>query len=197
MIKARNIIVGCLVFLTISSQSFSQPIFTNPFGGSYFQPNFGFSANTMFNLEDFILDFGLGYEEIGYDYTISINGSFRPYFKTGLLEVSDHYYYQVQERVVQFSIDLEKRFYILQFLNDDKFGFYASLKSGFFWGNYKGFSKIKNTQFVANPGAGLSWQFSDICRVSAGYLHFNQNSFAPPGMIQLKFSIWMGKSKDS
>ncbi|WP_234369145.1 hypothetical protein [Brumimicrobium mesophilum] len=148
---------------------------------------------TIFNHEDFLLDFGLGFEELGYDFSASLNGSFRPYYKTVLLEESDNFYYQLQEKVFQFSIDLEKRFYFIQFMNSSKVGLYAMAKFGYFYGTYKGLSEDRNNGFAITPGAGLSWQFSKISRINLGYLYLNQNPSSNPHMLNIKFSVFINK----
>jgi opacity protein-like surface antigen len=185
-----------LCFLLINPfKSNSQPILTNPFVGSYFQPSFGINMGTFFNHEDFLFDFGLGFEELGYDYSVTFNGSFRPYYKKVIFKETDNLYYQVQEKVLQFSIDAEKRFYFIQFMNSSKIGLYAMMKFGYFYGTYKGLKENRNNTFALTPGAGLSWQFSKVSRVNLGYLYFNQNPFASPHMINLKLSIFINKDQ--
>lgn len=187
----------CLVFVLLySTNGISQAFFINPFAGSYFQPKFGINAGTFFNNEDFILDFGLGLEELGYDFSISANGTFRPYYKSVKFQESDHLYYQLNEKVVQFTLDLEKRFYFLQFLNNSKIGLYGILKIGYFYGTYKGLGENRSQQFALNPGGGLSWQFTKNSRLSLGYLYFKQNPFAQPHMIQLRLSLYINKGDE-
>ena len=181
--------------LIIPLKSDGQPILTNPLSGSYFQPHFGINAGTFFNHEDFLFDFGLGLEELGYDFSITFNGSFRPYYKKVLFEEADNLFYQVQERVLQFSIDFEKRFYFIQFMNSSKIGVYAMMKFGYFYGTYKGLKKNRNDTFTITPGAGLSWQFSKISRLNLGYLYFDQNPYANPHTINLKLSLFINKDE--
>ena len=89
--NSRKAILSILFLLIVCPfKSNAQPILTNPFSGSYFQPSFGINAGTLINTEDFLFDFGLGLEEIGYDYSITFNGSFRPYRKTVLFEESNN-----------------------------------------------------------------------------------------------------------
>lgn len=174
-------------------KSNAQPILSNPFSASYFQPHFGINMGTIFNHEDFLLDFGLGFEELGYDFSVSLNGSFRPYYKKVLFKQSSNLFYQVQEKVIQFSLDLEKRFYFIQFPNSSKIGLYAMMKFGYFYGTYKGLSDDRNNTFAFNPGAGLSWQFSKVSRLNLGYLYMNQNPYSNPHMINLKLSFFFNK----
>lgn len=182
-----------LFLLLYSTGSYSQVFFTNPFGASYFQPKFGINAGTFFNKDDLILDFGLGLEELGYDFSITANGTFRPYYKTVKFKESEHLFYQLNEKVVQFTLDIEKRFYFLQFPNNNKIGLYGLLKVGYFYGMYKGLGENRNQQFALNPGGGLSWQFTKNSRLSLGYLYFKQNPFAIPHTIQLKLNIYFNK----
>lgn len=170
-----------------------QPILSNPFGASYFQPHFGMNMGTIFNHEDFLLDFGLGFDELGYDFSITLNGSFRPYYKTVLIEESSNLFYQVQEKVVQFSLDLEKRFYFIEFVNSSKIGLYGMMKFGYFYGTYKGLSEDRNNTFALTPGAGLSWQFSEVSRLNLGYLYMNQNPYSSPHTVNLKLSFFFNK----
>lgn len=193
MTSRRNILSTVLFFAFVFHFTTvkSQAILTNPLNTSYFQPKFGINAGMLFNHEDFLFDFGLGLEELGYDFSATLNGSFRPYFKKVIFKEADHLYYQVQEKVLQFSIDLEKRFYFIQFLNDSKIGVYGLVKIGYFFGTYKGLKKVRNNTFAFTPGAGLSWQFSKMSRVNLGYAYFNQNPYANPNMINLKLSLFI------
>ncbi|PWH81876.1 hypothetical protein [Brumimicrobium oceani] len=185
-----------LCFLLVNSfKSTGQPILTNPLAGSYFQPNFGINLGTFFNHEDFLFDFGLGLEELGYDFSATFNGSFRPYYKKVVFEEDENLFYQVQEKVLQFSIDLEKRFYFIHFMNSSKIGLYAMMKFGYFYGTYKGLKENRNKTLSLTPGAGLSWQFSKISRLNLGYLYFNQNPYADPHTINLKLSMFINKDQ--
>ena len=192
--KKKLLAFVCLMFILLNSTNgISQAFFTNPFAGSYFQPKFGINAGTFFNKDDLILDFGLGLEELGYDFSITANGTFRPYFKSVRFKESDNLYYQLNEKVVQFTLDLEKRFYFIQFFNYNKLGLYAGLKIGFFYGTYKGLNENRGQALALNPNAGLSWQFTKNSRISLGYLYFKQNTFAEPHMINFKLSLYINK----
>jgi len=183
----------CFLFLH-SFNSNGQPIITNPLAGSYFQPSFGLNMGTIFNHEDFLFDFGLGYEELGYDFSASLNGSFRPYYKTVLSKESENLYYQLQEKVFHFSIDLEKRFYFVQFMNSNKLGLYALMKLGYFYGTYKGFNENRNQSTTITPGAGFSFQFTKSSRLNLGVLYLKQNPSAAPITINLKYSLLINKN---
>ena len=194
--KYRRKLFGflCLfIGLSFSTNGISQGFFINPFAASYFQPKFGINAGSFFNKDDIIVDFGLAMEELGYDFTVGINGAFRPYYQTVKFKESDHMYYQLNEKVVQFSLDIEKRFYFMQFLNYNKIGLYASLKVGYYYGMYKGLGENRSKQFALDPGAGLSWQFTKVSRISLGYLYFKKNSYREPHMIHVKLSIYFNK----
>jgi len=185
-----------ICFFSISPlRTLSQPIGTNPFAVSYFQPKFGLNVGAFFNHQDFLFDFGLGLEELGYDFSVTFNGSFRPYYKTVHFKESDHLFWQVEEKVVQFSIDLEKRFFFLEFANRSKLGLYGILKAGYFFGTYKGLSKNRNQEFGLTPGGGIAWQFSKMSRLSFGYLYFNQNPYAHPHTFNLKLSLYINKDE--
>ena len=192
--KAYSLIVSLLFssFLLLSPKStFAQPIALNPFAGSYLQPSAGFSVGTLFNHQDFMLDFGIGYEELGYDFSITFNGAFRPFYNRGRIEIDDHLYYQVKHKAIQFSIDLEKRFYFLQFLNYNKLGVYLGLKSAYAWDNYRGFTLKQNTGFAFQPNAGISWQFSKVSRLSVGYIYRSKSAFENPHMANIKLSLYL------
>src|SRR5690554_1546770 len=92
-------VISFLILISFSKIANSQAIFTNPLSTSYFQPKFGINAGMLFNHEDFLFDFGLGLEDLGYDYSVTFNGSFRPYFKKVVFKEADNLYYQVQEKV--------------------------------------------------------------------------------------------------
>lgn len=185
-----------LILFLIPLKLLAQPIAINPVASSYLQPKFGANLGTLFNHQDLLLDFGLGYEELGYDFSITLNGAFRPFYNRGRVEIGDQLYYQVRHKAVQFSIDLEKRFYFLQFLNYNKLGIYLGLKSAFAWDNYKGFSLIQNDGFAFLPNAGLSWQFSKISRLSVGYLYRYNSVFSNPNMINIKLSLYVNSDDD-
>ncbi|HLV42434.1 MAG TPA: hypothetical protein VKY37_09155 [Brumimicrobium sp.] len=189
--KVITVVLFASLIFASPIKAIAQPIPINPFGVSYFQPKFGLNLGTFFNGEDFLFDFGLGLEELGYDFSITFNGSFRPYYKTVYFKESDKMYWQIEEKVVQFSLDLEKRFYFLEFVNSSKLGLYGILKVGYFYGTYKGLSKNRNQNFGITPGGGLSWQFSKMARLSAGYLYFNQNPYADPHTVNLKLSLYI------
>ena len=194
--KFHKIIASFLFICFISAaplKSYAQPIAISPFGVSYFQPKFGINLGTFFNHQDFLFDFGVGLEELGYDFSITFNGSFRPFYKTVYFKESDKMYWQMEEKVVQFSIDLEKRFFFLEFANNSKIGLYALLKTGYFYGIYKGLNKNRNQEFGLTPGGGIAWQFSKVSRFSLGYLYFNQNPYAHPHTINLKLSLYINK----
>lgn len=186
-----------LFFLIISAHTaYAQPFFRNPIGDGYFSPGFGIQMATIFNHEDFLLDFGLGYEDLGYDFSILLSGTFRPYRKKVFYKESEGLFYQMQEQVIQFSLDIEKRFYFLEMRNGHKFGLFAALKSGYFWGRYNGFSTSQNNQFVFNPTGGFSWQFGRLARLSVGYLYYGQNPYANPHMANIKLNLLVGGKKD-
>lgn len=175
----------------------AQTYFTNPFGGSYFQPKANLHVGSFFTNKDILVDIGVGFDEIGYDFSITLNGSFRPYLKTILFEESDHFYIQARERILQFSLDFEKRFYFLEYGSDSrsgKIGIYGLLKVGYFFGIHKGFSGTQNEAFALNPGGGLSWQMNDVARLSAGYLYYNQKVYEhnQPHNIYISFAFILG-----
>ncbi|HZH87473.1 MAG TPA: hypothetical protein VFD77_09150 [Brumimicrobium sp.] len=196
--KGRKVVFSILFIFSLTVnplKTFAQPLAINPFAVSYFQPKFGINLGTFFNHQDFLFDFGIGLEELGYDFSITFNGSFRPYYKTVYFKESDNLYWQIEEKVVQFSIDLEKRFYFLEFDNNSKIGLYGILKTGYFYGTYKGLSKNRNQDFGLTPGGGIAWQFSKIARFSVGYLYFNQNPYAHPHTFNLKLSLYINKDE--
>ncbi|WP_417265787.1 hypothetical protein [Brumimicrobium sp.] len=195
--KTISILLLLTTLLSAPLKSYAQPITLNPFGVSYFQPKFGINMGTFFNHQDFLFDFGLGLEELGYDFSVTFNGSFRPYYKTVFFKEADNLFWQVEEKVVQFSIDLEKRFYFLEFANNSKIGLYALLKAGYFFGTYKGLSKNRNQEFGLTPGGGFSWQFSKMSRFSFGYLYFSQNPYAHPHTFNLKLSLYINNEKNN
>ncbi|MBW7866847.1 MAG: hypothetical protein H3C31_00820 [Brumimicrobium sp.] len=188
-------ILGFLLIFPIQ-QGKAQAFLTNPFGASYWQPKFGFSGATFFHNKDFILDFGVGYDELGYDFTVTFNGAFRPYQKTILFEESDKLFIQTKEKVYQFSIDLEKRFNFLEFGDGNKLGLYALGKFSFFWGRYRGFYNSHNQKFIIHPSGGFQAEFKKAFRIYAGYLYFNTIPSASPHMAVIKLNFAIGKNRD-
>lgn len=195
-----KLIIGillCIALLGKTNTAVAQVYFVNPLRGTYFQPNLGIKLGTFFNQKDFLLDFGVGLDELGYDFSATASFSFRPYIKTVRYPVADHLYYQTEEKLYQISIDLEKRFYFLSYgksIPQGKIGIYVLGKFAYFWGKYSGFNEARNKTFIINPGAGLSWQLPKVLRISLGYLYFPQNPFVKPHMLQLKFNLFIGNN---
>ena len=188
----------CLVLLTLitcySLKSKAQVFPRNPLQFSYFQPHFGVNAEAYFHGKDFLFSFGLGMEETGYDFSASFNVGFRPYLKKVLIqdETDENTFYQYRERIMLFSIDLEKRFYFLEYAKGDnlnRIGVYTLGKFGYFHANYRGLSKSLNQGFMIAPGAGLSWEFKNA-RISLGYLRLDQGNELSPNMIDFKLSFF-------
>ena len=195
-----SIIIAVLLTFGILKNSTGQLVPRNPFNTSVFSPHFGITAESYFNLNDFILSFGMGLEETGYDFSASFNVGFRPYLKKIRVpdENIDNLYYQYRERVTLFSIDLEKRFFFLDYFSKadkhHRFGLYAKGKFGFLNVNYRGLSKSGQSRFLIAPGTGLSWEMKNA-RISAGYLRFDQGSEISSNMIDITLSLFFNNQK--
>lgn len=191
------LLLTLIVFATGKSAR-SQIYPRNPFQGTYFQPHFGIDAETYFNGNDILFSFGLGLEDTGYDFSASFNVGFRPYLKKVRFQddVDENLYYQYRERVLVFSIDLEKRFYFLEYAKEDRtnrLGVYTKGKFGYLHANYRGLSKSLNQRFIIAPGAGLSWEFKNA-RLSLGYLRLETGSEVSPNMIDFTLSLFFNQN---
>jgi len=190
-----------LIFLmSVSFSSKAQMYTRNPFQVSYFQPHFGINAETYFNGSDILFSFGLGLEETGYDFSASFNIGFRPYLKKVRFqdEQNENLYYQYRERITLFSIDLEKRFYFLEYSKGDninRVGAYAKGKFGYLYANYRGLSESLNQRFLIAPGAGASWEFKNA-RLSLGYLFLDDGSERSSNMIDFTISLFFNKNRE-
>jgi hypothetical protein len=192
-LKLLIVFIFCLSYSKTSS---AQGIYTvSPFAASYFDPHFGVQAESYFNLNDFYVGFGIGLEDTGYDYTASFNVGFRPYFKKVLIEKEEDLFYQYHEKTFLVSIDLEKRFYFLEYAGENRIGIYAGGKFGYFFGNYRGISENLTKKFLIAPGAGLSWEFKNA-RMNLGYLFLNGSEELTPHMIQFKLSFFFNKNDE-
>lgn len=193
-----KIAIILLLCCGIVQKTTAQAYFANPFQGTFFQPELGVNVGTFFNTEDFLLDMGIGMDELGYDFSTTASFSMRPYRKTVRFKAGNHLYYQAEEKIYQISIDLEKRLYFLHYgvgKKSGKIGLYFKGKFGYFWGEYDGFDKSRNQTFAIDPGAGLSWQFNHVARISLGYLYYPQNPYVQPHTIEIKFNFFTGRKK--
>jgi hypothetical protein len=199
----KRIVVLLLLSFTLLSSTFTSTaqVFTrNPFQFSYFQPHFGINAESYFHGNDLLFSFGLGLEETGYDFGASFNVGFRPYLKKVLIqdENDDNTYYQYRERIMLFSIDLEKRFFFLEYAkgeNLNRIGIYTKAKFGYLHANYRGLSESLNQRFLIAPGAGASWEFKNA-RISLGYLRLDQGNEMSANMIDFTLNLFFNKNTD-
>jgi hypothetical protein len=194
--KRFKILIAFIICLSFNNKSKAQGIYpVSPFAASYFDPHFGIQAESYFNLDDFYFSFGLGLEDTGYDYSASLNVGFRPYFKKVLIEKEENIFGQYHEKTFLISIDLEKRFYFLEYGGENRIGLYAGGKFGYFFGNYRGVSENFTKKFLIAPGAGLSWEFKNA-RINLGYLLLDGSEELTPHMIQFKLNLFFNKNDD-
>ncbi|MEX1190454.1 MAG: hypothetical protein WED10_03470 [Brumimicrobium sp.] len=185
-----------VVFTFYSKNSNAQGVYPiSPFAANYFDPHFGIQAETYFNLDDIYFSFGLGLEDTGYDYGASLNLGFRPYFRKVLIEESENLFYQYHEKLFFLSIDLDKRFYFLEYGGDNRLGIYLAGKFGYLFGNYRGISKSLTDKFQISPGAGFAWEFKNA-RLNLGYLNFQTSEDLSPHMIQIKLNLFFNKNDE-
>jgi hypothetical protein len=195
-----SIIITALLTFFFSNNANAQLIPRNPLSTSVFSPHFGITAESYFNANDFLLSFGMGLEETGYDFSASFNVGFRPYLKKIRIqdENIENLYYQYRERVTLFSIDLEKRFFFLDYFSKvdkhHRFGLYAKAKFGFLYVNYRGLSNSGQNRFLIAPGTGLSWEMKNV-RISAGYLQFDQGSEVSSNMIDITLNLFFNNKQ--
>lgn len=192
-LKLLIVFIICLSYGKITT---AQGIYTvSPFAASYFDPHFGIQAESYFNLDDFYVGFGVGLEDTGYDYTASFNVGFRPYFKQVLMDQGQNIFYQYHEKTFLLSIDLEKRFYFLEYAGENRIGIYTGGKFGYFFGNYRGVSENLTKKFLISPGAGLSWEFKNA-RINLGYLYLNGSEGVVPHKIHFKLNLFFNKNDE-
>lgn len=193
--RVRNqIVIVLLICLPFSKLTSAQGIYTiSPFAANYFDPHFGIQAESYFHANDFYFSFGLGLEDTGFDYTASFNVGFRPYLKKVLKEKEKNLYYQYQEKTFLISIDIEKRFYFLEYKGENRLGVYGGGKFGYFFGTYRGISENLLSKFLIAPGTGISWELKNA-RLNLGYLLLQGSDKLSPHMINLKLNLFFNKN---
>ncbi|MDX1653425.1 MAG: hypothetical protein R3277_13085 [Brumimicrobium sp.] len=164
----------------------------NPIANGYFEPHFGIRAESYFSAEDIFVSFGMGMDDLGWDYSASLNFGFRPYFKKVLIKEAEALYYQFREKLYFLSIDLEKRFFFLEYEGEKKLGIYTQGKFGYLFGDYRGYSGGVNSRFLISPSAGAVWQAKNV-RIGLGYLHLETSDQSSPNHIELKLNFFLNK----
>ncbi len=190
-------ILGAIILLILHT-AHGQIYTVSPFKMSYFQPNVGLNIEPYFNGQDIIMSFGVGLEEKGYDFSSTFNVGFRPYLKKVRIQEEENLFYQYRERVLLFSLDIEKQLYFLEYAKGDynnHIGLYAKAKLGYMHANYRGLSESLKNGFTVAPGAGLAWDMKNA-RLSAGYLLFDQQNNIPNGMIDIMLTIYLNNKND-
>lgn len=195
-IKYWKVLIALTIILSMGKTSSAQGIYPiSPFSANYFDPHVGFQFESYFNLDDFHLSFGAGLEDTGFDYSASFNVGFRPYFKQVLMKREENLFYQYHEKTFLISIDLEKRFYFLEYKGENRIGLYTGAKFGYFFGNYRGVSKSFINKFLIVPELGVSWEFKNA-RLNLGYLLLNGSEKLSPNMIQFKLNLFFNKNDE-
>lgn len=183
-----------LLVLTSITSGFSQSFFIrNPLEHMGAQPHFSLSGEVYANKKDVLLDFGIGMDDIGYDYTARLNFAFRPYTKRVLSEIEEKEWRQYWERLYIISLDLEKRFNFMIFGDNNRFGPYLATKIAYFLADYRGMSKHPNAGFKFIPSTGLGIQFGHST-YSLGYLFLNNGTDDLNGMLQFKYAYTFYKN---
>lgn len=177
---------------SVHAQSF---FIRNPLESMGAQPHLSISGEVYANTKDVLLDFGIGIDDVGYDYTARLNFAFRPYTKTVLTEIEEKEWRQYFERLYIISLDLEKRFNFILFGDNNRFGPYLASKFGYFLSDYRGMSKHPNQGFKIIPAAGLGIQF-DHSTFSLGYLFLNNGTDDLNGMLQFKYAFTFYKTNN-
>lgn len=178
-----------LIILGSSHRAKSQAYFSNPFVFSSPNFDFGVTAESYFNLKDFFVGFGAGTEEVNNDWGASVNVDFRPYFKKVLVEQSPNFYNQYREKLFFLSLDLNKKFYFLKFMDkENQIGLYIEGRFGYLFGNYRGVSSSPNDKFMIVPSGGVVATVDPVS-FYLGYLYFNTGSDARNNMINLGIGI--------
>lgn len=188
MFKMKQLFITFLFLVGSYSILTAQMYFHSPIEKGYFSPHFSISGETYFNGNDLLVDFGVGLDDRGWDYSAMFNVGFRPFIKKVLVEEENNQLFQYREKVFLVSLDLEKRFHFFNFGEYKEVGAYVSSKFGYFFGNYRGVSEYPHNRWMIVASSGLSVQLKNTI-LSLGYMNFNTKSDESNHMVQLKVAL--------
>lgn len=156
--------------------------------------HFGVSAEMNFNATDIFFGFGLGVEDINLEWGARLNYGFRPYHKKVLIDEGENVLRQYREKLHLISLDLEKRFMVLDLGKKKKIGPYLGSKFGYLFGNYRGVSKSPQDKFLIAPTGGIAMHSKDVY-VRAGYMYFNSETDANEHMVTFSITLFFNQNK--
>ena len=185
------------LILCINFSGKTQTYTLNPFQGGYFDPHPAVGGNLILNTEEFLFSFMAGMNDAGYDYYVGLEFGTRAVRRQ--IEVKDkdisNLYYQYHENINFFSLDLEKRFYFLGFQDKNKVGLYTGLRTGYLWGNYRGFSNYDNSKWFFSPDLGGVVTFRNTS-VKLGYTLLDIPSVENNNYLNIEVSYVFNRHKN-
>jgi ankyrin repeat protein len=125
----------------------------------------------VFNGNDYLFEFSLGMHETKYNMNVNLGWMFRPSYHKILIPVNESLQYQYFEKIRALQIDLEKRFAIHRFHNDE-FGFNTSLQGYYLGGKYRGTSTDPVLELEGGFTAGMYFRFNAF-ELSGYYKYFD------------------------
>lgn len=130
------------------------------------------SINNDFNGDDWYLGFSAGAEDLGYEWGARLGFNFRPFYKKVQVRDANDIIRQYREQKYILSLDLDKRFLHFDFI-DFQLQFFAGVRTGFLFGNYKGTQINSKTYGILAPMGGVCLNFNNRLMIKAGYMHLN------------------------
>ena len=129
------------------------------------------SINNDFNAQDWIFGISAGVEDIGYKWGARLGFNLRPFYKKVQIKEGT-IIRQYREQKYFLSLDLDKRFLKFDIIGAE-IQFFAGLRSGFLFGNYKGTREDAKAFGVLAPMCGLCYNLDDAFFVKVGYCLFS------------------------
>lgn len=137
-----------------------------------FDPSGSVSITNDFNAKDWYTGLALGVEDRGYEWGARLGFCFRPFYKKTQV-FQENIVRQYREQKYFLSLDLDKRFVHFDVGIDGQIQFFAGVKAGFLFSNYRGTKNDASTFGLIAPLGGVCYSFDDTFFVKAGYCLFN------------------------
>jgi hypothetical protein len=132
------------------------------------------SINNDFNLQDYMVGFSGGIEDLGFEWGARVGFNLRPFYKKVQIKSDNNIIRQYREQKYLISLDLDKRFLHFDVLGC-KLQLFAGVRTGLLLGNYKGTKNDAEKFFVAAPLGGFCLNFNDVGYLKLGYMQFNDH----------------------
>lgn len=152
LIPVKMKAVFFLVFISLAG--IAKPQEKKGFSFSEMDMRFGTDFNMNFNLDDFQVGTGMGVTDQRYKWMAMLNFDFRPYHKKIQIKESNSFISQYFEQRYFLSLWLEKRFFELDLPKSD-INFFAGIKNGWMFGNYRGIERSPESYFAFSPAVGI------------------------------------------